>query len=65
MVLLRLWGPFQPGIVDERRRLCKSDRAARSLPERAVRGESVYAYEGTHEIHTLVPGRALTGESAF
>jgi glutaryl-CoA dehydrogenase len=27
--------------------------------------ESVYTYEGTHEIHTLVLGRALTGESAF
>jgi glutaryl-CoA dehydrogenase len=27
--------------------------------------ESVYTYEGTHEIHTLVLGRALTGEEAF
>ena len=27
--------------------------------------ESVYTYEGTHEIHTLVLGRALTGSSAF
>jgi glutaryl-CoA dehydrogenase len=27
--------------------------------------ESVYTYEGTHEIHTLVLGRALTGENAF
>jgi glutaryl-CoA dehydrogenase len=27
--------------------------------------ESVYTYEGTHEIHTLVLGRALTGEDAF
>jgi glutaryl-CoA dehydrogenase len=27
--------------------------------------ESVYTYEGTHEIHTLVLGRALSGESAF
>jgi glutaryl-CoA dehydrogenase len=27
--------------------------------------ESVYTYEGTHEIHTLVLGQALTGESAF
>ncbi len=27
--------------------------------------ESVYTDEGTHEIHTLVLGRALTGESAF
>jgi glutaryl-CoA dehydrogenase len=27
--------------------------------------ESVYTYEGTHEIHTLVLGRALTGLSAF
>jgi glutaryl-CoA dehydrogenase len=27
--------------------------------------ESVYTYEGTHEIHTLVLGNALTGLSAF
>jgi glutaryl-CoA dehydrogenase len=27
--------------------------------------ESVYTYEGTHEIHTLVLGRAITGISAF
>jgi glutaryl-CoA dehydrogenase len=27
--------------------------------------ESVYTYEGTHEIHTLVIGQHLTGESAF
>jgi glutaryl-CoA dehydrogenase len=27
--------------------------------------ESVYTYEGTHEIHTLVLGKALTGLSAF
>jgi glutaryl-CoA dehydrogenase len=27
--------------------------------------ESVYTYEGTHEIHTLVLGKALSGESAF
>ncbi len=27
--------------------------------------ESVFTYEGTHEIHTLVLGRALTGHSAF
>jgi glutaryl-CoA dehydrogenase len=27
--------------------------------------ESVYTYEGTHEIHTLVLGKALTGHSAF
>jgi glutaryl-CoA dehydrogenase len=27
--------------------------------------ESVYTYEGTHEIHTLVLGKALTGEDAF
>lgn len=27
--------------------------------------ESVFTYEGTHEIHTLVLGKALTGESAF
>jgi glutaryl-CoA dehydrogenase len=27
--------------------------------------ESVYTYEGTHEVHTLALGRALTGENAF
>lgn len=27
--------------------------------------ESVFTYEGTHEIHTLILGKALTGESAF
>jgi glutaryl-CoA dehydrogenase len=27
--------------------------------------ESVFTYEGTHEVHTLVLGKALTGESAF
>ena len=27
--------------------------------------ESVYTYEGTHEIHTLVLGKALTGLNAF
>ena len=27
--------------------------------------ESVYTYEGTHEIHTLILGRALTGHDAF
>jgi glutaryl-CoA dehydrogenase len=27
--------------------------------------ESVSTYEGTHEIHTLVLGKALTGEAAF
>ena len=27
--------------------------------------ESVYTYEGTHDIHTLVLGRYLTGEDAF
>jgi glutaryl-CoA dehydrogenase len=27
--------------------------------------ESVYTYEGTHEIHTLVLGKALTGQNAF
>jgi glutaryl-CoA dehydrogenase len=31
----------------------------------ALNLESVYTYEGTHEIHTLAIGRALTGHSAF
>ena len=27
--------------------------------------ESVLTYEGTHEVHTLVVGNALTGDNAF
>jgi glutaryl-CoA dehydrogenase len=27
--------------------------------------ESVFTYEGTDEIHTLILGQAITGESAF
>jgi glutaryl-CoA dehydrogenase len=27
--------------------------------------ESVYTYEGTHNIHTLVLGEAVTGLSAY
>ena len=27
--------------------------------------ESVYTYEGTHDIHTLIIGQAVTGLSAF
>jgi len=27
--------------------------------------ESVYTYEGTHEMHTLVIGEAVTGLAAF
>jgi glutaryl-CoA dehydrogenase len=27
--------------------------------------ESVYTYEGTHDIHTLILGREITGISAF
>jgi glutaryl-CoA dehydrogenase len=27
--------------------------------------ESVYTYEGTHDIHTLVIGQALSGISAY
>lgn len=31
----------------------------------AMNLESVYTYEGTHEVHTLSMGRALTGHNAF
>ncbi len=31
----------------------------------AMNLESVYTYEGTHEVHTLALGRAMTGLSAF
>ena len=27
--------------------------------------ESVFTYEGTHEVHTLVLGKAITGIDAF
>jgi glutaryl-CoA dehydrogenase len=27
--------------------------------------ESVYTYEGTHDVHTLALGQALTGIQAF
>ncbi|NNJ47145.1 MAG: acyl-CoA dehydrogenase, partial [Acidimicrobiia bacterium] len=27
--------------------------------------ESVFTYEGTNEIHTLILGQAITGENAF
>jgi glutaryl-CoA dehydrogenase len=27
--------------------------------------ESVYTYEGTHDVHTLVLGQAVTGLNAF
>jgi glutaryl-CoA dehydrogenase len=27
--------------------------------------ESVYTYEGTHDIHTLIVGAEITGLSAF
>ena len=27
--------------------------------------EAVYSYEGTHEINSLIVGRAVTGQSAF
>ena len=27
--------------------------------------ESVYTYEGTHDVHSLVLGQALTGLNAF
>ena len=31
----------------------------------ALNLETVFTYEGTHEVHTLVLGQALTGISAF
>jgi glutaryl-CoA dehydrogenase len=31
----------------------------------ALNLESVYTYEGTHEVHTLILGKALTGADAF
>jgi glutaryl-CoA dehydrogenase len=27
--------------------------------------ESVYTYEGTHDMHSLILGQAITGEQAF
>jgi glutaryl-CoA dehydrogenase len=37
----------------------------RGILRHAVNLESTYTYEGTHEMHTLVLGEALTGERAF
>ena len=31
----------------------------------ALNLESVYTYEGTHEVHTLILGKAITGIDAF
>ena len=31
----------------------------------AVRGETVNTYEGTHDVHALILGRAITGIQAF
>jgi glutaryl-CoA dehydrogenase len=31
----------------------------------ALNLETVYTYEGTHEVHTLILGQALTGLDAF
>ena len=31
----------------------------------ALNLESVFTYEGTHEVHTLVLGKAITGIDAF
>jgi glutaryl-CoA dehydrogenase len=31
----------------------------------ALNLESVYTYEGTNEVHTLILGQALTGHNAF
>jgi glutaryl-CoA dehydrogenase len=27
--------------------------------------ESVYTYEGTHDMHSLIVGEAITGQSAY
>ena len=44
-------------------------RSAFSPSTRAMRHmanlESVYTYEGTHDVHTLILGQAVTGFSAF
>jgi glutaryl-CoA dehydrogenase len=42
------------GITDE----CQVERHLCNI-------ESVYTYEGTHDIHTLILGEALTGHFAF
>lgn len=71
--------PFQVSYLkrDNVRMALESARVARSmLGGNGIMGEyhvmrhvcnleTVYTYEGTHEIHTLAIGRALTGLSAF
>ena len=71
-------GARQPRQAGERpRRPSRSHRSARTilgangvtLEYPVIRHvnnlESVLTYEGTHEVHTLVVGNALTGENAF
>ena len=36
-----------------------------SIMRHMMNMESVYTYEGTHEMHTLILGQEITGEAAF
>ncbi len=55
----------------ESARICRSILGANGITtdagilRHALNLESTYTYEGTHEIHTLVLGEALTGERAY
>jgi glutaryl-CoA dehydrogenase len=52
-------------------RLCREMLGANGIMDEYQVGrhlcniEAVYTYEGTHDIHTLILGQALTGLSAF
>lgn len=55
----------------EAARTCRSILGANGITldyasiRHAMNLESVYTYEGTHEVHTLILGRGLTGRDAF
>ena len=50
-------------VVDYRNALMR--RFQNPAIRHALNLESVYTYEGTNEIHTLILGQALTGYNAF
>ena len=48
------------------RDMLESGISAEDVPIRHMLNlESVYTYEGTNEVHTLILGNALTGHNAF
>ena len=49
----------------QRRRGIKGSTTAAAAVRHMLNLESVYTYEGTHEVHTLILGKAITGIDAF